>query len=126
MISDRWDRAYAEGQKEGEKKNVAGIRFRQLSPAPTTEPNRLRRTPKTTLLDCCAKAAINACNARQSRVPSELEGRKSVSCATRGGLCAELQCRRSNFQTRLLQILLRASFQPAFSDQENQQSMQVD
>src|SRR5262249_32076778 len=65
-----------------------GIRFRQLSPAPTTEPNRLRRTPKTTLLDCCARR--QSMPATQDILALQANSRRARPClALRAAACVQ-------------------------------------
>jgi len=87
MISDWRDWGHAaEGQKEKRSRDpLSPTRF-----SPDNRTQSTKRTPKTTLLDCCRLAAINACNARKdkSRAPSELEARK-IQLALRAATCVQ-------------------------------------
>src|SRR5207253_9818122 len=60
-----------------------------------------------------------------SCVAGNLKVRKITSCATRGVRYEVLRRRRSNFQNKLLQIPLPASWSRAFADPETSKSNQA-
>src|SRR5580765_56326 len=98
---------------------VNQIRPRQPNPNRLGEPRGLR----------CLITALLGCNqsrtARWYLAIRACDGRKMTSCATRDGQNAKPQCRRSNFQIQLPQILPRASCLPTPVDSETLKSNQA-
>jgi hypothetical protein len=119
MISDWRDWGHAAGGQK-EKRSRDPLSPTRFSPDNRTQP--ARRTPKPRCLIAAFRRQSMPATQDDFSRSKRTRGAQILPCATRGGLCAEPQCHRSNFQTQPLQILLHESCQPEFPDSETSQS----